>query len=421
MKNGNAFIMDELTKLIKQVSEILVREKTQQEEKRKRGERFNIFEILGLQTSEVRLHSAIIAELLNPKGNHGLGDKFLKAFIDDIIVKQLTFNMDTSSTEVIVEYPIGPISEDSTEGGRIDILLKDNEKQTIIIENKIYAGDQKCQLLRYNNYACKTEQLSKDQYIILYLTLDGVQANDYSTGEKDFKYYCISYRNDILKWLEHCLCIAALQPLVRETIQQYINNLKTVLSIMDHKNMDELMEVLTSAENIESTISIVEQSWEIQNRIRRNFLNQIKNACDNLGYCCEYDEGIVSCGNDTWIRIFDKSFSSVVFRIGVISHSNRDGFRMDVTIPSSYKVRNRLGFTIWPDAAEPTDNNPIGWTYFWSESGIGGSGRWWRWDEWPTIKDMSNGKMIAFILERLKIIKENDVFRRINDSLVKIQ
>ena len=116
MKNGNAFIMDELTKLIKQVSEILVREKTQQEEKRKRGERFNIFEIMGLQTSEVRLHSAIIAELLNPKGNHGLGDKFLKAFIDDIIVKQLTFNMDTSSTEVIVEYPIDPISEDSTEG-----------------------------------------------------------------------------------------------------------------------------------------------------------------------------------------------------------------------------------------------------------------------------------------------------------------
>ena len=138
MKNGNAFIMDELTKLIRQVSEILVREKTQQEEKRKRGEKFNIFEILGLQTSEVRLHSAIIAELLNPKGNHGLGDKFLKAFIDDIIVKQLTFNMDTSSTEVIVEYSIGPISEDSTEGGRIDILLKDNEKQTIIIENKIY-------------------------------------------------------------------------------------------------------------------------------------------------------------------------------------------------------------------------------------------------------------------------------------------
>jgi len=71
--------MYELTRLLKQVSEILVREKTQQEEKRKRGEKFNIFEILGLKTSEVRLHSAIIAELLNPNGNHGLGDKFFKS------------------------------------------------------------------------------------------------------------------------------------------------------------------------------------------------------------------------------------------------------------------------------------------------------------------------------------------------------
>ena len=413
--------MDELTKLIKQVSEILVREKTQQEETRKRGERFNIFEILGLQTSEVRLHSAIIAELLNPEGNHGLGDKFLKAFLEDVLSKQASFKMDTTSTKVKKEYPIGFITEDATEGGRIDLLLQDNNKQSIIIENKIYAEDQKCQLLRYNNFACKTEQLSTEQYIILYLTLDGGQASEVSLGIAEFNYFCVSYREDILTWLNHCLELSTRQPLVRETIMQYINNLKTILSIMDNKNTEELMDVLTSAENVETTISIVEQSSEIQNRIRRNFVNRIKVACEKMGYCCEYDEGIVSCGYNTWISIFDKSYSNVVFRIGVISHTNQDGFRMDVTIPSSYKVRNKLGFTIWPDAAEPTDKNPIGWAYFWSESGIGHSGRWWRWDEWPTIKDMSNGKMFAFILERLKIIKENDVFRKINDSLVKVQ
>lgn len=418
MKNGNAFIMDELTKLIKQVSEILVREKTQQEEKRKRGERFNIFEILGLQTSEVRLHSAIIAELLNPKGNHGLGDKFLKAFIDDIIVKQLTFNIDTSSTEVIVEYPIGPISEDSTEGGRIDIMLKDNAKQTIIIENKIYAGDQKCQLLRYNNYACKTEQLSKDQYIILYLTLDGVQASDYSTWGKDFKYYSISYRNDILKWLEHSLCIAALQPLVRETIQQYIINLKTILSIMDNTN---LIDILTSEENIETTINIFEQDKEIQHRIREIFVKQIKDICWGMGYCCEYDPGILDCRNNTWIRIFDESYKNVIFRIGAYKFAASDGCRMDLLVAESYKATEKFDYTIWPESAEPTEDKPIGWSYFWSESGIKDSGEWWSWWSWNTLKDMSNGKMVAFILERLKIIKENDVFRRINDSLVKIQ
>lgn len=42
------------------------------------SENFNIFRILKLESSEVRLHSAFIAELLNPKGNHGQKDKFLK-------------------------------------------------------------------------------------------------------------------------------------------------------------------------------------------------------------------------------------------------------------------------------------------------------------------------------------------------------
>ena len=46
------------------------------------GENFNVFNILGLSTKEVRTHSAFIAELLNPKGSHGQGDTFLKLFVE---------------------------------------------------------------------------------------------------------------------------------------------------------------------------------------------------------------------------------------------------------------------------------------------------------------------------------------------------
>lgn len=412
---------NKLNSLLKQVSEIFVQENIQQQEKRKRGEYFNVFEILGVQTSEVRLHSAIIAELLNPEGSHGLGEKFLNAFINDVISKQTSFKIDLASTSVKIEYPIGTKSEDKTEGGRIDLLIQDKYKQTIIIENKIYAKDQENQLLRYNNFASKTEQLSNEQYIIFYLTLEGEQATDYSLGNSCFDYFCISYREDILTWLNHCLELSARQPLVRETIQQYINNLEIILSIMGNKNTEKLMEVLTSDENIETTIKIIEQSREVQNRIRRNFVNRIKTVSENMGYCCEYDEGIISCGKETWIRIFDRSYSDVVFRIGVISHTNSDegGFYMDVTIPDTYRVRNKLGFTIWSDAEEPTDNNPIGWVYLWSESGIKGSGRWWRWDDWSTLKDMANGKMITFISEILDNIKEQEAFKRISESLEK--
>lgn len=409
--------MYELTRLIKQVSEILVQEKAQQEEKKKRGEHFNIFEILGLKTSEVRLHSAIIAELLNPNGNHGLGDKFLKAFINDVIAKKSPFSINTTTTEVFVEYPIGSISEDETEGGRIDILLTDNDKQTVIIENKIYAKDQKYQLLRYNNYACKTARLSKDQYIILYLTLDGGKASDYSTGIEDFEYFCINYREDVLTWLKHCLCIAAPYPLVRETIQQYINNIKTILAIMGNDNTEKLMELLTSAENIETTISIIEQGGEIQNHIRKNFVNQIKMTCENLGFCCEYDEGIESCSPDAWIRIFDKTNKNIVFWIGVDKPNNSDGYRMDLTVSEPYKVTKKLDFTIWPDPEEPSDSSSLGWAYFWSESGIKNSGNWWKWWDWNTLRDMANGKMNAFVSNILNRLKEQNVFKQISDNL----
>ena len=73
--------MTNIETLLRQISKIVEREKTQQEEKRKRGENFNIFDVLGLSTSEVRLHSAFLAELLNPNGNHGLGNQFLEAFL----------------------------------------------------------------------------------------------------------------------------------------------------------------------------------------------------------------------------------------------------------------------------------------------------------------------------------------------------
>jgi len=42
------------------------------------GENFNIFRILKVESSEVKTHSAFIAELLNPNGSHGQKDTFLK-------------------------------------------------------------------------------------------------------------------------------------------------------------------------------------------------------------------------------------------------------------------------------------------------------------------------------------------------------
>ncbi|MDB5016397.1 MAG: hypothetical protein JWQ84_1229, partial [Mucilaginibacter sp.] len=108
------------------------------------GENFNVFRILKLESSEVRMHSAFIAELLKPNGSHGQKDIFLKLFVNAFCFKDNL--IDLQSCKVKVEESIGTISDDRTQGGRIDIVITDKHYRKIIIENKIYAGDQDNQL-----------------------------------------------------------------------------------------------------------------------------------------------------------------------------------------------------------------------------------------------------------------------------------
>lgn len=114
------------------------------------GEGFNVFRILKLHAAENRTHTAFLAELLNPKGSLGQKDRFLLLFVQQFC--QATDVFHTASAVVTVEKHIGFINSNRTEGGRIDIVIRDRFGNEILIENKIYAPDQENQLLRYHNY-----------------------------------------------------------------------------------------------------------------------------------------------------------------------------------------------------------------------------------------------------------------------------
>ena len=223
------------------------------DEERKRGEWFNVFNVLGVSTDEVHTHSAFIAELLNPHGTHGCGDEFLKAFIE-IIPGLEGFDIETVRARTQVELSIGQIDKDYTEGGRLDIIAY-TDIHAIIIENKIYAGDQYNQLLRYHKYA---ESRYKNNNRILYLTLDGGSPSDISKGEKMAEgkdYYSISYARDITNWLHRCIAIAVSKPLVRETLVQYLNLINQLTNqTMEQNDKNELLELLTKYPEATSSI-----------------------------------------------------------------------------------------------------------------------------------------------------------------------
>ncbi|MEQ1554176.1 MAG: PD-(D/E)XK nuclease family protein, partial [Ferruginibacter sp.] len=218
------------------------------------GDRFNIFQILGLSSSEVRLHSALIAELLNPKGSHGLKDTFLALFIEKLFKYDESLKGSFFSSEnanVIVEKWIGYVDNENHSGGYIDILIELQNQKSIIIENKINASDQDGQLRRYYNYNKKS--------IIIYLTLDGKEANELTT--KNLEYVkdkisplCFSYKDFIKEWLEVCKKETVNYPLIRETITQYINLIKH----LTHQSTNKLQEmeieklILSSKEKYES-------------------------------------------------------------------------------------------------------------------------------------------------------------------------
>ncbi len=171
------------------------------------GESFNVFNILRIAHYEVRTHSPILAELLNPKGSHGQGAVFLKDFCSTVGIR----DFDAESGWVRLESHIGRQTTD--EGGRIDILVADRNGSQLIIENKIYALEQPNQLKRYKNYSPKAH--------LLFLTLFGEASEDRGMcSSADAKN--ISYSSDVLRWLEQCRKEAANAPIVRETIASAI-------------------------------------------------------------------------------------------------------------------------------------------------------------------------------------------------------
>lgn len=113
------------------LSELLVLYEAEQEriKQEEEGKCFNVFSALQLCSDEMRLHSRLLAVLLNPKANHGLGDKFLSSFLDAVDLPQ---NYISDCKDPMVERNVGEVTD--TTGGRIDVILEDRKQKHAIIK-----------------------------------------------------------------------------------------------------------------------------------------------------------------------------------------------------------------------------------------------------------------------------------------------
>ncbi len=189
---------------------------------------FNIFDILNIRHLEEVLHTPMLCHFLDPKGTHEHQDLFLHLFFE----KVLGVNVDmTNISNVLVD------EEFSTPHGRIDIFLRYNlngKKHVLIIENKIYAGDQKEQLKRYYLFAKDFMELPDEQIQIIYLKPRVGEPSHYSIDKELFELlrsknvlHLKGYREDIYPWLVACYDKVE-SPSIKAIIKQYSRIIKSL-------------------------------------------------------------------------------------------------------------------------------------------------------------------------------------------------
>lgn len=280
--------MNDIINILNQVRIVSQKIKEQRKEKFERGESFNIFNDLGFMSDEVHLHSMFLANLLNPKGSHGQRGKFLEAFLKMLqksfpAISADSLELDTAIASVEVEKYIG--RQTDSEGGRIDIYLTDG-KHSIIIENKIYAGDQHHQMLRYWNYGMSQKGNDTEKsFVLIYLTLDGCSPSKDSLGEdlKENDIVCLSYKSDIRGWLDRCVELASRTPLVRETINQYISTIDILTNNVMEDNK-ELLDILSKEENLDAIYDSANNKNIVVNRfINEVFIPKLRDLAESKG------------------------------------------------------------------------------------------------------------------------------------------
>ena len=382
----------DIQRFFQEVASICALGQAQQEERNRKGENYNLFSILSIERYELK-HSALIANLLDSEGSHGCGDAFLRAFFE-IALKERTYLFeDCTLPHSYTEYYTGPIAGDT--GGRIDILVESKSSHYgLIIENKIYAGDQDKQLTRYDNYGKET--FGADGYLLVYLTLYGCDASKESTATKSAEevgYLRLSYAEDILRWLEQCVRLADNKPLVRESLNQYIRTIKQLTyQDMNQKDIEKIIDLAIDHPEVVATLS--SKLDAIAQGIRKKYIfDKLKEYADQKGWL--YDDSESSYNEEEPKVRFRKEGwdGSIIISADSEDKKSNYGWWMNLWIGIDSKVTGAKKLAC---LEKQSPEYPMGWEYLTTPN-------WYSAENFPAMKE----SVAEEIINKLdKIIEE---------------
>lgn len=220
---------------------------------------YNLFEVLNIERKEVGLHSYFIYDLLNPDSVHEKSPIFLKFFLKEV----LRYNAEQLEDFNPIDYDIQ--REVDTGDGRIDFVINDlKNKIAHIIEMKIDANDQQEQLIRYNKYAKK---VYKDRYKLYYLTLNGREASEQSSGA--IEYERISFEYHIVTWLKESLRRLNNLSNFKLYVEQYLKTIENITNSFENNDIkNKYVECLNNdKDTIKYAEILVKQSEIIKEKV----------------------------------------------------------------------------------------------------------------------------------------------------------
>lgn len=257
--------------------------KEKQQKQKERGlNDYNLLTTVLNEHDEVRLHSRVIGSLLDINGLHYQKELFLEKFMEILKITEFEFNIEESN--LFLEYQ------------NIDLYLTDGIKH-IIIENKIYAGDQKNQIKRYyDTIKDENKDLGYNDILVIYLSIDRTKPSSYSLGnliiednyifdndEKIAIFKNINYKNEILNWLDDCLHEIQNITNLNESIQQYKNVVEKITNNYKEKVMSQ-KEFLLEKDNLKLAIGLENSIKESKCEIQLLFWEELQTQLTNYGH-----------------------------------------------------------------------------------------------------------------------------------------
>ncbi len=192
--------------------------------------RLNIFDALGIVNAEIR-HSNFLAWLLDPAESHGQGQLFLRAVLMDLLREAPAS-----------DRPMSPVDLDGAdlrgvqirrEWRHVDILIvADEPKVVIAIENKILSGEHSNQLKRYKEIVHSA--FPEHRPLFVFLTREGDEPSEDAWCPYDYGKLYISLSR----------CVMRNEDSIGEEVRVFVGHYLAMLRsrFMDDPKIDELVD-----------------------------------------------------------------------------------------------------------------------------------------------------------------------------------